>query len=528
MRRLVLTLVALAALAVSASAQSGYQLPLQFVSYGDTAIGALPGKSFVITVQTAYDNSGLGLDSFALRFPFDSSRLTFVSAAKRCPDTTAALNAAALGGVLTVSTAKCSAVFGGQPVFELTFQFSGAATDGTWLSMVPLALIDNGLNNRLADAATDVVQICHALGLWGDVSGDGVVNSLDALITLSGAVGLPTAPYSLANADVDADGQVTSRDALIMLSAGIGLPTTGFRVNRGVVDRCAPQITLPRPLYFSRSGIDPGVAGVSGLAIRTANDSSVIVAGDSSDVSLTNQWRPRVSPDGSHILFVCDNPYSYYPGICKANADGSSRVHLTPAFNTDVSPDWSPDGSRIVFVRSGGIYVMDSAGASPVLAAGSPPTGGVTSVAWRPMAGSSRVAYTINVCCTAYSGEIHTTNVDTAASDAPVHQFVCCAAYNPRWIDWTLAGDSLVFDYTLNGYSAVGTMLATVGAAPPPAVPLAALSLRAAQHPLWTSLGVLFDAPLTTSRLLLRRPDGSIVQVRPDKVDNFLPGMQRQ
>ncbi|HKB46344.1 MAG TPA: hypothetical protein VKC57_01510, partial [Ktedonobacterales bacterium] len=93
-----LTLVALAALAVPASAQSGYQLPLQFVSTGDTAIGALPGKSFVITVQTAYDNSGLGLDSFALRFPFDSSRLTFVSAAKRCPDTTAALNAAALGG----------------------------------------------------------------------------------------------------------------------------------------------------------------------------------------------------------------------------------------------------------------------------------------------------------------------------------------------------------------------------------------------------------------------------------------------
>src|SRR5260370_38336749 len=102
-----------------------------------------------------------------------------------------------------------------------------------------------------------------------------------------------------------------------MLSGGIGLPTTAFRVNGGVVDRCAPQVTLPRPLYFSRSGIDPGVAGVSGLAIRTANDSGVIVAGDRSAGSLTNRWLPRVSSAGARVFFPGDQTASSHTPMCE-------------------------------------------------------------------------------------------------------------------------------------------------------------------------------------------------------------------
>ncbi len=73
---------------------------------------------------------------------------------------------------------------------------------------------------------------CRSLGQWGDVNHDGLVNSLDALVTLSVVVGLPvdTTVMTPALADVDGDGLITSRDALIMLSYAVGLPVTGTRV----------------------------------------------------------------------------------------------------------------------------------------------------------------------------------------------------------------------------------------------------------------------------------------------------------
>ena len=517
-RMLILAVLAVLGAAAAAPAQTGNKLSLQFVSNGDTVIGAVSGANFSVTVQSGYDGTGWGPDSFALRFPFDATRLAFVGATKLCPDSTVPLNTSVVGNVLTVSTQSCNGVSYGQSLFQLTFQLFGGTVDGTWLTMLPVAVLDNGGNNRLADANGDVAQVCHASGVWGDVSNDGVVNSLDALITLSGAVGLSTGPYSLANADVDGDGQVTSRDALGMLSASIGLPTGGFRVGNGIVDRCARQVTLPRPLYFSRGGFDPGLAGVSGLTVRAANDSSVIIAGDSSDVTLNYQWRPRVSPDGSHVLFVCLNS-SYYPNICKANADGSSPVVITTGFAVDQSPDWSPDGSRIVFVRSNTIWVMDSAGGNQAPAIGSPPLGGVTSVAWQPSAGSLFLAYTNS------SGGLHTTNVDAVGADVTVLSLPCCGPANqPRFIDWNTPGDSVVFDLYVDGYSTIAAAAAAAGAT----LDIRIAMTGPAEQPVWTDQGILFVTPHGPYRMFLQRPDGSIVQVRSDNNDNFLPGMRRQ
>ena len=106
----------------------------------------------------------------------------------------------------------------------------------------------------------------------------------------------------------------------------------------------------------------------SGLQNRT-NDSS------------DTDWRPRWSPDGSQIVFQSDRDLDLDFDIYTMDADGSNVFNVTqdtegaPAAS-DRMPDWSPDGSKIVFVSDRGtdldIYTIDSAGLGPVI----PLTGG--------------------------------------------------------------------------------------------------------------------------------------------------------
>jgi Tol biopolymer transport system component len=51
----------------------------------------------------------------------------------------------------------------------------------------------------------------------------------------------------------------------------------------------------------------------------------------------------RWSPNGTEIAFTCRSE------ICVAAADGSAVRRLTPSVGRDGEPEWSPDGTRIVF-----------------------------------------------------------------------------------------------------------------------------------------------------------------------------------
>jgi hypothetical protein len=55
--------------------------------------------------------------------------------------------------------------------------------------------------------------------------------------------------------------------------------------------------------------------------------------------------------------------------VAVINPDGSGRANLTNHPGFDLSPDWSPDGHRIVFVRTDNvdteIYVMNRDGSAP-------------------------------------------------------------------------------------------------------------------------------------------------------------------
>ena len=510
--RVTVVLGLLVALAGAAQAQAvGSKVQYSYDLRGDSVLAVESGSSISFDLS-AYDSFGYGVDSFALRIPFDASKLAFVSADKRCPDSTN-LNVTPGPGFVVLSSSSCGAYPYGQVVARLTFRLQAGVTDGTVIGMQGLATIDGGGFDRLLDIGTDFAQFCHASGTWGDIDGDVAVNSRDALIALSNAVGIPTGAFNVNRGDVDADGLVTSRDALGILSASIGLPVGGFRVGMGIADACSPQPVFSRPLYFSRSGASPGVPGLSGLAIRAANDSSVTIPGDSADTQLSYPWRPRVSPDGSSVLFVCLSS-SFYPKVCKANADGSGVVSLTPDFNISQSPDWSPAGDSIVFVFNNQLSIMAADGSGQRIVGG--PTS-VGTVAWQP---TGRVlAYT----GLGGAGTINTFDLNTGG-DLTVFSPTVAGSSAPAKVDWNLAGDSLVFELTM----ASNPTIVSIPAAGGP-LTLRYVLQSSTMQPAWIDAGVLFVTYYAGQyRILLGKPDGTYAIVSHDGQMHQAPGMKRQ
>ena len=81
---------------------------------------------------------------------------------------------------------------------------------------------------------------------------------------------------------------------------------------------------------------------------------------------------PAWSPDGTRIAFVSERDGN--PEIYVINADGSGLTRLTHSSTSDAAPDWSPDGRRIAFVsdRDGNteIYVMPAPGPQAQVSSG--------------------------------------------------------------------------------------------------------------------------------------------------------------
>ena len=64
------------------------------------------------------------------------------------------------------------------------------------------------------------------------------------------------------------------------------------------------------------------------------------------------EYRPSISPDGSRIAFSMRDPASTFDRILIRSIDDSQLVHLTLGTNRhEAMPEWSPDGTRIVFER---------------------------------------------------------------------------------------------------------------------------------------------------------------------------------
>jgi Tol biopolymer transport system component len=114
-------------------------------------------------------------------------------------------------------------------------------------------------------------------------------------------------------------------------------------------------------------GSDPGTKSDIYTMNRDGTDLRRLTFSSESDT------QPAWSPDGTKIVFVRFSgpecyPYSKGGEIFVMNADGSDQQRLTQSTceRSDDSPTWSPDGAKIAFVNGippkNGLYVMNTNG----------------------------------------------------------------------------------------------------------------------------------------------------------------------
>jgi DNA-binding winged helix-turn-helix (wHTH) protein len=84
--------------------------------------------------------------------------------------------------------------------------------------------------------------------------------------------------------------------------------------------------------------------------------------------SLASDGQPDWSPDGSKVVFVSNR--DGLPAIRAMSADGANARNLTRSLGWSDSPAWSPDGTRIAFQRKRGtqpeIFIMNADGTEPL------------------------------------------------------------------------------------------------------------------------------------------------------------------
>ncbi|MGI8655313.1 MAG: LpqB family beta-propeller domain-containing protein [Pyrinomonadaceae bacterium] len=135
-----------------------------------------------------------------------------------------------------------------------------------------------------------------------------------------------------------------------------------------------PSSTVPASTLFIQS--QTLAAGSTRIAFATDRDGSFQIYTMNSDgsnqINVSNSAAddisPAWSPDGSKLAFVSDRDGNNE--IYTMNADGSNQQRLTDNAANDLSPAWSPDNTRIAFVsaRNGNdeIYVMKADGTGQI------------------------------------------------------------------------------------------------------------------------------------------------------------------
>ena len=351
------------------------QAPITFyfgASAADTAVGLAPGATGTVPIRLSNPLFySYGQYATGVRFivHFDAAKIAVLGAAASTNGGFTAIDSTRIG-TGTAMVAASGFVYGSDAeALQLVVQLQPGVTDGVYLWLeTDSAQVYNysypPYGTHRIGAQSRIGMACHSSALWGDVDGNHQVDSRDALITLSAAVGLPVSGgFDLAQGDVDGDGLTNSRDALMMLSFSIGLGTSSSgplnRVGIALIDAC-PGLTAPGETVVFTRNLGGGSGGLFRLdAAATAPVQLTSVPSD--------QW-PRLNHAGTFIVFQCDSVG--VSQVCRAGADGFGRVALT-AHGGPVSqsqPDWAPGDTIIAYNAGGGYGIgwMDSTGANKV------------------------------------------------------------------------------------------------------------------------------------------------------------------
>ena len=179
---------------------------------------------------------------------------------------------------------------------------------------------------------------------------------------------------------------------------------------------------------------------------RDGNQEIYVMNADGTGVTNVSNYSgrdgsPSLSPDGSKVVFLSRR--NFVEDVYVVNANGTNLTNLTnsPTISED-SPQWSPDGTAIVFNRSGMVAVMSATG-SDVRTLTS--EGWADEFAWSP--DGKRIAFTRNPTAPGpVEEEVFVVNVNgTGLANISNHPA------DDEQPQWSPAGDKIVFLSTRDG-----------------------------------------------------------------------------
>ena len=363
------------------------------VSAGSNA-SSLVGVDFLLPIEIDMSQRTDTLQSFALTLRWNAAVLELVGGG---PGTFGELESTdedlISQGVIQLRGTNTRNIGGRFSVAVGRFRPLVAATDTIRVSVEEL-IAKTSLDDLRPQVALTDRSYCPALGRWGDADGNGLINTRDALIALSAAVGLDVSQFNAALADVDGDGSTQAVDALIILSRALGIDVGGSRLFSIAPGSCAPSTALASfflipgnttvatgstieysALATDSSGATVAVVDVfwrvSNLRVAAVTPEGAVHTLDTGTTVVTafrsgtlDSAQSTVTVIGTDILFFSDRDGNLDIYRMSATLSGAP-TNLTKNPASELDPAWSPDRNELEFAfasdRSGNfdIYIAD-------------------------------------------------------------------------------------------------------------------------------------------------------------------------
>lgn len=295
-----------------------------------------PGATVLLQINSEYAQgvTGNGMD---IQVTFDSSVLTPQAVHKTVLTQGFQFVENFLPNQINISgvSAEGATIKGEGHLLEIEFSVDGAAAIGATAqhAFVKVKMFDVDANALLVDFSDTALFTVASGYALGDVDGNGVVDSGDALLALQHATGqrvLSTDPPEFQAADVNGDGAVDGADVTLILRLAVGLPihpdeenaATGALLGAASVRSAAPEVyevTLPNLSSDTGQVVTVpveinSIEGVAGMDLMIAYDPSVLVFDSLAATSLTQEFALESMSENGWIQIVLSSPVEAGPG----------------------------------------------------------------------------------------------------------------------------------------------------------------------------------------------------------------------